>query len=83
MQKCRADQLNSQIFKILQIYKMRRGQLLVVGAFKIVAVWWGHQPRESAVVGVRTDHSHSNVATILNTPLVVGVSFVIIVNTPY
>jgi len=28
---------------------------LIVGAFQIVAVWWGHQPGQTAVVGVLTD----------------------------
>jgi hypothetical protein len=35
------------------------------GAFKIVAGWWGHQPRETAV-GVLTDHGYEGMATIRN-----------------
>ena len=38
------------------------------GAFPIVADWWGHQPGQTAVVGVLTDYSFKMKATIGNAP---------------
>ncbi len=49
----------------------------VMGAFKIVAGWWGHQPGQSAVGGVSTAHKQQSNATILNAPYFVLISFAI------
>jgi hypothetical protein len=42
-----------------------------MGAFKIVAGWWGHQPGRPAVGGVSTAHMKHRSATILNAPAVI------------
>ena len=38
------------------------------GAFQIVAGWWGHQPGQTAVVGVLTDHSDKRKRQLYITP---------------
>jgi len=50
--------------------KIVTGRPLIVGAFQIVAGWWGHQPGQTAMVGVLTDHSFKMEATIWNAPLI-------------
>jgi hypothetical protein len=32
-----------------------------MGVFQIFAGWWGHQPGQTAVVGVLTDHNQNEV----------------------
>jgi hypothetical protein len=39
-----------------------------LGAFQIITGWWGHQPGQTTVVGVTTDHSFKMGATIWNAP---------------
>ncbi len=39
-----------------------------MGAFQIVAGWWGHQPGQLAVGGVSTAHVQFSRATIWNAP---------------
>lgn len=55
-----------------------------MGAFKIVAGWWRHQPERFAVAGVPTNHFHKNETTILNAPIkIVLRDFCIILNAEY
>ena len=44
-------------------------------AFQIVAGWWGHQPRQSAMGGGDTAHSNEYRATIWNAPVKIADQF--------
>ena len=41
---------------------------LDLGTFQIATGWWGHQPGQTVVVGVLTDHDFRIKATIRNAP---------------
>ena len=51
-------------------------ELLQMGAFQIVAGWWGHQPGQPAVGGVSTAHNQPGYAIIWNAPLQIYLFYV-------